>query len=479
MMLNISLRGRQKIEFWEEKMKKVQFTETVLRDANQSLIATRLPYDKFEPILEKMDQAGFYSVECWGGATFDVCLRFLNEDPWERLRKIRAKMPNTKLQMLLRGQNILGYKHYPDDVVRRFVRASVKNGIDIIRIFDALNDTDNLKVAIEETIKQGAMASGTISYTTSPVHTTAKFVEMVKELKQMGVSSICIKDMAGIMTPKSAYDLVSGIKDAVDLPVVLHTHCTTGLAFMTYLKGIEAGADVIDTAISPFSGGTSQPATETLYYALKELGYDVALDEKILIEMANYFKPIRNDYLADGTLNPISMTTDTQCLTYQIPGGMLSNLLSQLKMMNALDKFEEALIETPRVRKDMGYPPLVTPTSQLVGSQAVQNVLAGERYKNVGAEIKAYCRGEYGRTPAPINEEVRAKILNGEKPIEGRYADTLPTDTYEKAAEHLGDTAKCEEDVLSYIAFPQVAENFFEKRREAEEKVVRYTITEA
>lgn len=478
-MLNISLRCRQKIEFWEEKMKKVQFTETVLRDANQSLIATRLPYDKFEPILEKMDQAGFYSVECWGGATFDVCLRFLNEDPWERLRKIRAKMPNTKLQMLLRGQNILGYKHYPDDVVRRFVRASVKNGIDIIRIFDALNDTDNLKVAIEETIKQGAMASGTISYTTSPVHTTAKFVEMVKELKQMGVSSICIKDMAGIMTPQSAYDLVSGIKDAVDLPVVLHTHCTTGLAFMTYLKGIEAGADVIDTAISPFSGGTSQPATETLYYALKELGYDVALDEKILIEMANFFKPIRNDYLADGTLNPISMTTDTQCLTYQIPGGMLSNLLSQLKMMNALDKFEEALIETPRVRKDMGYPPLVTPTSQLVGSQAVQNVLAGERYKNVGAEIKAYCRGEYGRTPAPINEEVRAKILNGEKPIEGRYADTLPTDTYEKAAEHLGDTAKCEEDVLSYIAFPQVAENFFEKRREAEEKVVRYTITEA
>ena len=478
-MLNISLRCRQKIEFWEEKMKKVQFTETVLRDANQSLIATRLPYDKFEPILEKMDQAGFYSVECWGGATFDVCLRFLNEDPWERLRKIRAKMPNTKLQMLLRGQNILGYKHYPDDVVRRFVRASVKNGIDIIRIFDALNDTDNLKVAVEETIKQGAMASGTISYTTSPVHTTAKFVEMVKELKQMGVSSICIKDMAGIMTPQSAYDLVSGIKDAVDLPVVLHTHCTTGLAFMTYLKGIEAGADVIDTAISPFSGGTSQPATETLYYALKELGYDVALDEKILIEMANYFKPIRNDYLTDGTLNPISMTTDTQCLTYQIPGGMLSNLLSQLKMMNALDKFEEALVETPRVRKDMGYPPLVTPTSQLVGSQAVQNVLAGERYKNVGAEIKAYCRGEYGRTPAPIDEEVRAKILNGEKPIEGRYADTLPTDTYEKAAEHLGDTAKCEEDVLSYIAFPQVAENFFEKRREAEEKVVRYTITEA
>lgn len=459
-------------------MKKVQFTETVLRDANQSLIATRLPYDKFEPILEKMDQAGFYSVECWGGATFDVCLRFLNEDPWERLRKIRAKCPTPSFRCFCAARTSSATSTIPTMSSAASCAHRSKRHRHHPH-FDALNDTDNLKVAVEETIKQGAMASGTISYTTSPVHTTAKFVEMVKELKQMGVSSICIKDMAGIMTPQSAYDLVSGIKDAVDLPVVLHTHCTTGLAFMTYLKGIEAGADVIDTAISPFSGGTSQPATETLYYALKELGYDVALDEKILIEMANFFKPIRNDYLADGTLNPISMTTDTQCLTYQIPGGMLSNLLSQLKMMNALDKFEEALIETPRVRKDMGYPPLVTPTSQLVGSQAVQNVLAGERYKNVGAEIKAYCRGEYGRTPAPINEEVRAKILNGEKPIEGRYADTLPTDTYEKAAEHLGDTAKCEEDVLSYIAFPQVAENFFEKRREAEEKVVRYTITEA
>ena len=456
-------------------MKKVQFTETVLRDANQSLIATRLPYDKFEPILEKMDQAGFYSVECWGGATFDVCLRFLNEDPWERLRKIRAKMPNTKLQMLLRGQNILGYKHYPDDAVRRFVRCSVKNGIDIIRIFDALNDTDNLKVAIEETVKQGAMASGTISYTTSPVHTIAKYVEMVKELKEMGVASICIKDMAGIMTPQNAYDLVSGIKDAVDLPVVVHTHCTTGLAFMTYLKAIEAGADVIDTAISPFSGGTSQPATETLFYALKELGYDVELNEKILIEMANYFKPIRNDYLADGTLNPISMSTDTQCLTYQIPGGMLSNLLSQLKMMNALDKFEEALIETPRVRKDMGYPPLVTPTSQLVGSQAVQNVLAGERYKNVGAEIKAYCRGEYGRTPAPIDPEIQKKILGDVKPLTGRYADTLEP-IFEKTKKELEGIARCDEDVLSYIAFPQLAEKFFEERKAKEENQATYTI---
>ena len=455
---------------------KVQFTETVLRDANQSLVATRMPYDKFEPILETIDKAGYYSAEVWGGATFDVCLRFLNEDPWERLRKIRAKMPNTKLQMLLRGQNILGYKHYSDDVVRRFVRASVRNGIDIIRIFDALNDLDNLKVAVEETVKSGAMASGAISYTTSPVHTLDKYVQMVKELKAMGVGSICIKDMAGILSPKQAYDLVSAIKDAVDLPVVMHTHCTTGLAFMTYLKAIEAGADVIDTAISPFSGGTSQPATETLNYALKEMGYETGLNEDAMLKMANFFKPMRADFLADGTLNPISMATDTQCLTYQIPGGMLSNLLSQLKGLGQLDKFDKALLETPRVRKDMGYPPLVTPTSQLVGTQAVQNVLAGERYKNVGAEIKAYCRGEYGKTPAPIDPEIRAKILAGEEPIQGRYADTLPTDVFEKAQEHLGEDARCEEDVLSYIAFPQVAENFFEKRRADEEKKCRYSI---
>ena len=459
-------------------MKKVQFTETILRDANQSLVATRLGYDQFEPILDEIDRAGFYSVECWGGATFDVCLRFLHEDPWERLRKIRKKLPNTRLQMLLRGQNLLGYKPYPDDVVRRFVRAAVKNGIDIVRIFDALNDTRNLKVAIEETVKAGALASGAISYTTSPVHTLDKYVAQAKEMAQMGVGSICIKDMAGILSPKDAYDLVAAIKDAVDLPLVVHTHSTTGLAFMTYLKAVEAGADVIDTAISPFSGGTSQPATETLNYALRELGYETGLNDEALLKMANFFKPIRADFLADGTLNPISMATDTQCLNYQIPGGMLSNLLSQMKMLNALDKYEDALLETPRVRADMGYPPLVTPTSQLIGTQAVQNVMAGERYKNVGAEMRAYCRGEYGQTPAPIDPEIRAKILKGEQPIEGRFADTLPKDSFEKAKAQLGDTARCDEDVLSYISFPEVAEKFFAERKAAEEKVVRYSITE-
>ena len=458
------------------EQRKIGFTETILRDAGQSLIATRLAFSEMEPILGKLDQAGYYSLECWGGATFDVCLRFLNEDPWERLRKIRAAVPNTQLQMLLRGQNILGYKHYSDDVVRRFVKASVRNGIDIIRIFDALNDVDNLKVATEAAVEEGAIVSGAISYTTSPVHTLEAYVKLAKEMHAMGASTICIKDMAGIMTPAEAYDLVSALKDAIDLPVVVHTHCTTGMAYMTYLKAVEAGADVIDTAISPFSGGTSQPATETLAVALKGLGYDVELNEPTLYEIADYFKPVRAKYLEDGTLNPISLTTDTQCLNYQIPGGMLSNLLSQLEMLNSLDKFEDALKETPRVREDLGYPPLVTPTSQLVGTQAVQNVLAGERYKNVGAEIKAYCRGEYGKTPAPINPEIRAKILGDDKPIEGRYAETLPTDTFEKAQAELGDMARCEEDVLSYIAFPPVAEKFFEARKEREEQKVAYSI---
>ena len=456
----------------------IGFTETVLRDAQQSLIATRLPFSEMEPILSKLDAAGYHSLECWGGATFDVCMRFLDEDPWERLRKLRAGLPNTKLQMLLRGQNILGYKHYPDDIVRRFVKAAVKNGIDIIRIFDALNDVNNLKVAIETAVEAGAEASGAISYTTSPVHTREMYVNLAKEMVNMGCQSICIKDMAGILTPNNAYGLVAALKDALpdNVPVIMHTHSTAGMAFMTYMKGIEAGADVIDTAISPFSGGTSQPTTESLHVALTQMGYDTGLDEPTLYEIADYFKGVRAKFIEDGTLNPISMGTDTQCLNYQIPGGMLSNLLSQLKSLNASDKFDEALLETPRVREDLGFPPLVTPTSQLVGTQAVQNVLAGERYKNVGAEVKAYCRGEYGRTPAPINPEIQKLILGDEKPIEGRYADTLPTDTFEKAQAELGETARSEEDVLSYIAFPPVAEKFFETRKANEEKVAKYSI---
>ena len=458
---------------------KVQFVETVLRDANQSLIATRLPYDKFAPMLETIDKTGYYAVECWGGATFDVCLRYLNEDPWERLRKIRAAVPNTKLQMLLRGQNVLGYSHYPDDFVKLFVQKSVENGIDIIRIFDALNDTNNLKVAMEATVKAGAIASGTLSYTTSPVHTQKKYVEMVKELKEMGASTICIKDMAGIMGPKEAYDLVSAIKDAApELPIDLHTHSTTGLAFMTYLKAVEAGVDIIDTAISPFSGGTSQPATETLAYALRQLGYEVDLDDKCTKKIADYFKVVRDDYIKDGTLMPKSMATDTQCLTYQIPGGMLSNLLSQLKQVNALDRFDEVLVETPKVRKDMGYPPLVTPTSQMVGVQAVRNVLDGQRYKSVSKEIKAYCRGEYGHTPAPIDPEIQKMILGDEQPLTVRYADTLEP-VVDKTREKLGDLARSDEDVLSYIAFPNLAEKFFEERKAKEENICKYSIVEA
>ncbi|MBE6983460.1 MAG: pyruvate carboxylase subunit B [Ruminococcaceae bacterium] len=458
--------------------RKVQFVETVLRDANQSLIATRLPYEKFEPMLATIDKAGYYAAECWGGATFDVCLRYLNEDPWERLRKIRAAMPNTKLQMLLRGQNVLGYAHYPDDFVRLFVKKSVENGIDVIRIFDALNDVNNMKVAMETTVNAGAIASGTISYTTSPVHTQEKYIKMVKELKEMGASTICIKDMAGIMGPKEAYDLVSAIKDAVDLPIDLHTHSTTGLAFMTYLKAVEAGVDIIDTAISPFSGGTSQPATETMAYALRQLGYEVELNDSCTKAMADYFKTVRDEFIADGTLMPKALATDTQCLTYQVPGGMLSNLLSQLKQMNALDKFDEALAETPKVRADMGYPPLVTPTSQMVGVQAVRNVLDGERYKTVSKEIKAYCRGEYGTTPAPIDPAIRDMILAGDSVVEGRYADTLSPIVEETRAK-LGDLARCDEDVLSYIAFPNLAEKFFEDRKSKEENEVTYTITEA
>ena len=457
-------------------MKKVQFTETVLRDANQSLIATRMPFEKFEGILETMNKAGYYSMECWGGATFDSCLRYLDEDPWERLRKIKAKCPDTKLQMLLRGQNLLGYKHYPDDVVRMFVKKSVENGIDIIRIFDALNDTRNIRVAVDETIKNGAIASGAISFTTSPVHTLEKYVQTVKEMKEMGCSTICIKDMAGVMTPKEAKDLIGAIKNAVpDMPVILHTHCTTGMAYMTIFQAIEAGCDVIDTATSCFSGGTSQPATETIYDALTELGYETGLDRSVLKKVNDHFKPIRDEYLKSGLLKPKALVTDTDALTYKVPGGMLSNMMANLEDMHALDRMDEALLEIPRVREDMGYPPLVTPLSQMVGNQAVTNVLVGERYKNISKEIKAYIRGEYGKAPGEINPELLKKVLGDEKPITCRFADTLEP-AFEKAKAEIGDKAKSDEDVLSYIAFPTQAEAFFDKREEKKKNTFTYSI---
>ena len=456
-------------------MKKVQITETVLRDANQSLIATRLPFEKFEPILADMDKAGYYSVECWGGATFDSCLRFLNEDPWERLRKIKKAMPNTKLQMLLRGQNLLGYKHYPDDVVQKFVTKSVENGIDIIRIFDALNDTRNIRVAVEACVAAGAHASGTICYTNSPVHSLDNYVKIAKEMKEMGVSSICIKDMAGIMGPKEAYDLVKALKENIDLPVVVHTHCTAGLAFMTYLKAVEAGADVIDTATSCFSGGTSQPATETLVYALRQLGYQVDVDDTVLQKVNSFFTPIRNEYIASGLLDPVVMATDTACLNYQVPGGMLSNLVSQLKMQNAMDKYEAVLAEVPNVRKDLGYPPLVTPMSQMVGVQATQNVLLGERYKNIGKEVRAYVHGDYGKAPGEISQDLKKKVRGDEKPITYRPADDLK-DEFDKIKAEIGDLAESDEDVLSYIAFPAVTEKFLTARKERKVNTFTYTI---
>lgn len=454
---------------------KVNFTETVLRDANQSLIATRMPFEDFAPVLDKLDKAGYYSLECWGGATFDSCLRYLNEDPWERLRKIRKTCPNTKLQMLLRGQNLLGYKHYPDDVVRMFVRKSVENGIDIIRIFDALNDLRNIETAVDETIKCGAHASGTICYTISPIHNLESYVKLAKELESMGVQSICIKDMAGIMDPQEAYDLVKAIKENVKLPLVVHTHSTTGLGPITLQKAVEAGADVIDTAISSFSGGTSQPPTETLAYVFAKEGYEVDLDTAVLKEINDFFKPIRAKALESGLLNPVVMATETDALNYQIPGGMLSNLVAQLTAQNKLDKLDEVLAETPRVREDLGYPPLVTPMSQMVGVQATANVLAGERYKNVSKEVRNYIKGEYGRAPGKINEELAKKILGDEQPVTCRYADLLEPGI-PAAREYLGDRATCDEDVLSYIAFPAQAEAFFDKRDEKKKNTFSYRI---
>lgn len=454
---------------------KVQFTETVLRDAQQSLIATRMPFEKFEPMLEKLNAAGYYSLECWGGATFDSCLRYLGEDPWERLRKIRKACPDTKLQMLLRGQNLLGYKHYPDDVVRMFVRKSVENGIDVIRIFDALNDLRNIQVAVDETLKCGAIASGTICYTTSPVHTLENFVKTAKELENMGVQTICIKDMAGIMSPKEAYDLVKAIKAEVKLPLVLHTHSTTGLGFMTLLKAVEAGADIIDTAISSLSGGTSQPATETMAYVLRQYGYEVDLNDKLLMEINKHFKGYRDECLESKLLNPVVMSTATDALNYQIPGGMLSNLVAQLTAMKKLDKLDEVLAETPKVRADLGYPPLVTPLSQMVGVQATKNVLAGERYKDIAKEIQGYIKGEYGKAPGTVDADLIKKVLGDEQPVTCRFADTL-SDGIPAAREYLGDRATCDEDVLSYIAFPQQAEAYFDKRDEQKKRTFTYAI---
>lgn len=454
---------------------KVQFTETALRDANQSLIATRLPYERFEGILETMNKAGYYSLECWGGATFDSCLRYLNEDPWERLRKIRAKCPDTKLQMLLRGQNLLGYKHYPDDVVRMFVKKSIENGIDIIRIFDALNDVRNIEVAVDETIKNGAIASGAISYTKSPIHNLESYVKLAKDMENMGCQSICIKDMAGIMGPQEAYDTVKALKENVKVPIILHTHSTTGLGMLTLQKAVEAGCDIIDTAISSFSGGTSQAPTETMAYALKQEGYEVDLDMDVLKEINDFFKPIKDEFLKSGQLNPVVLSTDTDALNYQVPGGMLSNLVAQLTAQNKMDKFPEVLAETPRVRKDLGYPPLVTPMSQMVGVQATANVLAGERYKNISKEVKAYIRGEYGKAPGEIDKDLQKKVLGDEQPITCRFADTLEPG-FEKAKAEIGEKAHSDEDVLSYIAFPTQAEAFFDKRDEQKKNTFTYAI---
>lgn len=454
---------------------KVNITETVLRDANQSLIATRMPFSDFEDILETLDKAGYYSLECWGGATFDSCLRYLGEDPWERLEKIKSKVKNTKLQMLLRGQNILGYKHYPDDVVRKFVAQVAESGMDIFRIFDALNDFRNIEVAVDETLKRKAHAQGCISYTTSPIHNLENYAKMVKQLEEMGVNSICIKDMAGIMGPQEAYDLIKAIKETVKIPVFLHTHATTGLGPITQLKAIEAGCDGIDCAISSMSGGTAQPATETMNYALKQMGYTTGLNEKVLKEINDFFTPLKRKYVQSGLMDPFVMGTSTDALVYQVPGGMLSNLIAQLKAQNAMDRFEEVLEETPRVRKDLGYPPLVTPMSQMVGVQAVANVLAGERYKNVSKEVKAYLRGEYGRAPGEINQDLLKKVLGDEKPMEGRFADTLEP-AFEKTKEQLKGIARNDKDVLSYIAFPQIAEKFFKEREEKEVHWVNYSI---
>lgn len=446
-------------------MAKVKITETVLRDAHQSLIATRMKTEEMLPIVEKLDNIGYHSLEAWGGATFDASIRFLNEDPWERLRKIKSVAKNTPLQMLLRGQNLLGYKHYADDVVEYFVQKAVANGIDIIRIFDALNDVRNIEKAIAACIKEGGHAQACICYTTSPVHSIELFRKNAKTLEDMGAHSICIKDMAGLLKPYDAYNLIQAIKSTVKIPVQLHTHYTSGVGSMTYLKAVEAGVDVIDCAISPMALGTSQPATEPIVATLAGTEFDTGLDLEKLSEIAEYFRPMKEKWIETGLVDIKVLGVDVNALKYQVPGGMLSNLVSQLKDANALDKFNDVLKEVPRVREDFGYIPLVTPTSQIVGTQAVFNVLKGERYKMITKESKGLVKGEYGKTPSPISAEIYKKILGDESPITCRPADLIAPEL-EAARAKIKDLMIQDEDVLSYALLPQVAEAFFKKRKE-------------
>ena len=449
-------------------MGKVKIVDTTLRDGHQSLMATRLRTDEMLPIVEKMDKVGFYSMEVWGGATFDSSIRFLNEDPWERLREIRKRVSRTKLQMLLRGQNLLGYRHYADDIVEKFVEESIKNGIDIVRIFDALNDVRNIRKASESTKKYGGHSQLAICYTISPVHTIKYYKNLAKEMENMEADSIAIKDMSGILLPYVAYELVTELKGTVKVPIEIHTHSTAGLAEMTYIKAIEAGADIIDTVISPLAGGTSQPAVESFVRSLEGTGYDLGLDLPLLKEIAEYFKPIRKKYLDEGVLNPQALFTEPSIVEYQLPGGMLSNMLSQLRAQRAEHKYEDVLREIPRVRSDMGYPPLVTPLSQMVGTQSVFNVLSGSRYKMIPKEIKDYVKGLYGKSPVPVSDEVKRNIVGDEVIFTGRPADLMENE-YEEIKEEAGNLVKNTEEVLTYAMFPQVAKTYFENRNNPEE----------
>ena len=454
----------------EIKKKPVGITETILRDAHQSQIATRMTTEQMLPIIDKMDQVGYHSVECWGGATFDACLRFLKEDPWERLRKLRDGFKHTKLQMLFRGQNILGYRHYADDVVEYFVQKSIANGIDIIRIFDAFNDLRNLETSVKACKKEGGHAQIALCYTLGEAYTLDYWKEIAKRIEEMGADSICIKDMAGLLVPYEAEALVKALKASTKLPIQLHTHYTSGVASMTYMKAVEAGCDIIDTAMSPFALGTSQPATEVMCETFRDTPFDTGLDQKLLAEIADYFRPIQEEALKSGLLNPKVLGVNIKTLMYQVPGGMLSNLVSQLKDAHAEDKYYDVLEEIPRVRKDFGEPPLVTPSSQIVGTQAVLNVLMGERYKMITKESKALLHGEYGQTIKPFNPEVQKKACGDETPITCRPADLLKPELKEMEKE-MARYKQQDEDVLSYALFPQVAVDFFKYREAQQEKV--------